>query len=187
MLKQPLDGLFPPLEARAHGMLPLDDMHSMYWEESGNPDGVPLLFLHGGPGGALGPVARQFYDPAFYRIVYPHQRGSGRSTPLGETRRNTTQHLISDLETLRLARGIGAWVVAGGSWGSTLSLAYAQAHPRSCLGLLLSGIFLGRQRDIDWFFQGARDFFPDAWDSFIGFLPPPERAAYFQAYARRIM
>lgn len=179
--------LYPPLEPYAHGMLALDGLHTMYWEESGNPSGVPLLFLHGGPGGALGPVARQFYDPAFYRIVYPHQRGAGHSTPLGETRQNTTQLLIADLEKLREQRGIEGWVIAGGSWGSTLSLAYAQAHPQICLGLLVSGIFLGRQRDIDWFFTGSRDVFPQAWHAFIDFLPPPERDDYFRAYAKRIM
>jgi len=187
MLTPPLDALFPPLDAQCQGMLRLDDLHTMYWEESGNPEGVPLLFLHGGPGGVLGPVARQFYDPAFYRIVYPHQRGAGNSTPVGETRQNTTQLLIADLEKLRLARGIKAWVVTGGSWGSTLALAYAQAYPGSCLALLVSGIFLGRRRDVDWFFHGARDFFPDAWDAFLAFLPAEERSDYFQAYARRIM
>lgn len=179
--------LYPPIDSFASGMMPVDDTHTIYWEESGNPDGVPILHLHGGPGGVMGPVARQYYDPDFYRFVYPHQRGAGQSTPLGETRANTTQHLIADLEQLRKERGIDKWVVAGGSWGSTLTLAYGQAHPESCLGLLASGIFLGRQRDIDWFFHGARDFFPLAWEAFLDFLPEDEREDYFAAYARRIL
>ncbi|HEV2362931.1 MAG TPA: prolyl aminopeptidase [Caulobacteraceae bacterium] len=168
-------------------MLAVDDLHSIYWEESGAADGVPLIFLHGGPGGALGPVARQYFDPTVWRIVYIHQRGAGRSTPRGETRRNTTQLLISDLELVRAHLGIERWVVAGGSWGSTLALAYAQEHPGVCLALLLNGVFLGRQQDIDWFFTGSRDFFPEAWDAFVGFLPENERDDFFHGYARRIL
>jgi proline iminopeptidase len=157
-MPQETTSLFPPIAAREEGMLKVDETHTIYWEESGRADGVPLIFLHGGPGGAMGPIVRQFYDPTFYRILYMHQRGAGRSIPLGETRANTTQHLIADIETLRQHRKVDRWAVAGGSWGSTLSLAYAQAHPSSCLALLLNGIFLGRQRDIDWFFTGSRDF-----------------------------
>ncbi len=181
------DILFPPIEARETGTLAVDDIHTLYWEESGAADGVPLIFLHGGPGGAFGSDIRRFYDPTFYRILYIHQRGAGQSRPLGETRQNTTQFLISDLEQFRVARNVEQWVVTGGSWGSTLALAYAQAHPDSCLALLICGIFLGRREDIDWFFRGARDFFPEAWQAFSDFLPESERADYFSAYARRIM
>jgi proline iminopeptidase len=187
MLKEPGDILFPPLAARQQGMLAVDDTHTLYWEESGAPNGIPLLFLHGGPGGALGPIARQFFDPGLYRIIYLHQRGAGNSTPRGETQHNTTQLLISDIEALRRARDVDRWVVAGGSWGSTLALAYAQEHPARCLALLLNGIFLGRQCDIDWFFTGSRDIFPEAWNAFEGFLPPVERGEYFANYARRIL
>nr|WP_321440640.1 prolyl aminopeptidase [uncultured Hyphomonas sp.] len=179
--------LYPPIEPYQTGWLDVGDGHNLYWEESGNPDGVPVVYLHGGPGGALGPAVRQFYDPEFYRIVYFHQRGAGRSTPLGETRANTTAHLISDIERLRQALDVPAWVVAGGSWGSTLALAYAEAHPHACLALLVNGVFLGRPRDIAWFFEGARDFHPRAWKAFLEFLPEPERADYFAAYARRIL
>jgi proline iminopeptidase len=179
--------IFPEIEARKTGMFPVDDLHSLYWEESGAPNGVPIVVLHGGPGGPFGSMARRFYDPEFYRIIYFHQRGSGSSTPLGETRRNTTQHLIADMELIRQHCGIERWIVAGGSWGSTLALAYAQEHPRACLALLLNGIFLGRRRDIAWFFEGSRDFFPEAWEAFIGFLPANHRQAYFAEYSKRIM
>ncbi|MCX8004192.1 MAG: alpha/beta fold hydrolase, partial [Burkholderiaceae bacterium] len=148
--------LYPAIEPYDAGMLPLDDIHTMYWETSGNPHGVPVVFLHGGPGGGCSPEHRRFFDPGFFRIVLYDQRGAGNSTPLGEVTNNTTQHLVADLETLRDYLGIGRWLVFGGSWGSTLALAYGQAHPDRCLGFVLRGIFLGRQSEIDWFLGSLR-------------------------------
>src|SRR5512145_315746 len=138
----PLLPLFPPAEPYAAGMLDLDAPHRMYFEQSGNPRGVPVVFLHGGPGAGSSPVHRQFFDPAFYRIVVFDQRGAGRSTPLGCLEHNTTPALIDDLERLRRHLGIERWLVFGGSWGSTLGIAYAEHHPERCLGLVLRGIFL---------------------------------------------
>lgn len=141
--------LFPPLQANRSGMLPVDDRHTLYWEECGNSQGVPVLFLHGGPGGGISPRHRQFFNPDYYRIVLFDQRGAGKSTPLGEYRDNTTQLLISDIEALRAMLGIGQWLVFGGSWGATLALAYGQAHPQNCLGFILRGIFLCTRAEID--------------------------------------
>ena len=178
--------LYPPIEPHRSGMLAVDAIHSLYWEESGNPHGTPILFLHGGPGGAGGPEMRRFYHPAHYRIIIFHQRGSGRSTPLGEIRDNTTAHLIADIEQLRLHLAVECWIVAGGSWGSTLALAYAQQWPNRVAALLVNGIFLGRREDIHWFASAARDFFPDAWDSFVEHLPPGERQNLLAGYHARI-
>ena len=142
---------YPAIEPYQSGMLPLDHIHTMYYEQSGNPAGVPVVFLHGGPGAGASASHRQFFDPAFYRIVIFDQRGAGRSTPLGELRDNTTPHLIADMETLRKHLQIERWVVFGGSWGSTLALAYAEYHPERAMALVLRGIFLCRQSEIDWF------------------------------------
>ena len=158
----------------------------MYWEECGNPRGVPLVFLHGGPGGGIAADHRRYYDPAFYRIVLYDQRGSGQSTPLGELIDNTTQHLVSDLERLRAHLGIDRWLVFGGSWGSTLALAYAQAHPEQVLGLVLRGIFLGRAWEIRWFMHDMRLVFPEAWRAFASFLPEDERDDLLGGYYRRL-
>ena len=158
--------LFPPLEPYRTGMLQLDARHTMYWEQSGNPRGAPMLFLHGGPGAGATAVHRRFFDPEHWRIVVFDQRGAGRSTPLGEIRDNTLAHLVADIERLRLELGIDRWVVFGGSWGSTLALAYAEAHPDRCAGLVLRGIFLCRQAEIDWFLYGMRRVFPEAWREF---------------------
>ena len=177
---------YPDLEAFVSGWLTLDPPHNMYWEVSGNPHGVPVLFLHGGPGAGSSPSHRRFFDPGFYRIVIFDQRGSGRSTPLGETRGNTTQRLIADIERLREHLQIGTWSIFGGSWGSTLALAYAQAHPQRCSGLVLRGIFLSRASEIDWFLYGMRSFFPEAWHAFAGFVPEPERDDLLGAYSRRL-
>lgn len=163
--------LYPPIEARAWGMFELDGLHAMYWEESGSPHGTPVLFLHGGPGGGASPRARQFFDPWHYRIVVFDQRGAGRSTPLGEVRRNTTQLLIDDIERLRVSLGIERWLVFGGSWGSTLALAYGIAHPERCLGFVLRGIFIGSPGEIDWFLFGIRHVFPEAWRALHAHLP----------------
>ncbi len=170
-LSQLRQELYPPIAARASGMLPLDDLHTMYWEECGSPAGVPVLFLHGGPGGGASPRARQFFDPWHYRIVIFDQRGAGRSTPLGETRRNTTPLLIDDIERLREKLGIDRWLVFGGSWGSTLALAYGIAHPDRCLGFVLRGIFLGLADEIDWFISGVRHVFPEALRALLAHVP----------------
>ncbi|HXN16592.1 MAG TPA: prolyl aminopeptidase [Usitatibacter sp.] len=178
--------LFPPLEPFAVGSLELETPHRMYFEQSGNPNGVPVVFLHGGPGAGSSAVHRQFFDPAFYRIVIYDQRGAGRSTPLGCLENNTTPRLIGDLEQLRQHLGIQRWVVFGGSWGSTLALAYAEHHAERCLGLLLRGIFLCRRSEIDWFLYGLRSIFPEAWRSFAGYVPEAERGDLLRAYHKRL-
>jgi proline iminopeptidase len=179
--------LYPEIAPYASAMLPLDAIHRMYWETSGNPAGIPVVFLHGGPGAGSTPKHRRFFDPAAYRIVVYDQRGAGRATPLGELRDNTTLHLVDDLERLRVHLGIDAWLVFGGSWGSTLALAYAEAHPRRCLGLILRGIFLCRRSEIQWFLYGLRDIFPEHWERFAGFLPAAERDDLLAAYHRRLV
>src|SRR4051812_35177079 len=179
--------LYPAIEPYASGMLPLDATHVMYWEQSGNPRGVPVLFLHGGPGAGASPTHRRFFDPAFYRIVVFDQRGSGRSTPLGELTANTTAHLVGDIERLRRLLEIDAWLVFGGSWGSTLALAYGEAHPERCLGFILRGIFLCRENEIEWFLYGMRTVFPEAWRDFAEFVPASERADLLTNYYRRLI
>ncbi len=181
-----LSSLYPAIEARRSGMLPLDELHTLYWEESGNPDGVPAVLLHGGPGSGTTPQHRQFFDPAHYRIILFDQRGAGRSTPMGETCANTTQLLIADMERLRGLLGIAQWLVFGGSWGSTLALAYAQAHPQRCLALVLRGIFLSSPAEIDWFLHGMAWFFPRAHARLCELLEPAERGDLLQAYCRRL-
>ena len=179
--------LFPPLEAHRSGFLPLDARHEMYWEVTGNPQGQPVVFLHGGPGAGASPEHRRFFDPSHYRVVVYDQRGAGRSRPFGETRDNTTGHLVSDLEALRRHLDIGRWVLFGGSWGSSLALAYAETHPERTAGLILRGVFLGRKVEIDWFLHGMRRIFPEAWDRFAGFLPETERRDLLAAYHDRLM
>ncbi len=179
-----LNTFFPPIEPYARGMLALDARHTMYWEVSGNPHGVPVVFLHGGPGAGAGPTHRQFFDPAFYRIIIFDQRGAGRSTPLGELIDNTTPHLIADMEVLRRHLTVDKWMVFGGSWGSTLALAYAEAHPERCLALILRGIFLCRQMEIDWFLYGVKNIFPEAWHAFAQHLPATKRGDILDAYYR---
>lgn len=180
-------GLFPAIEPYASGLLPLDTLHTMYWEQSGNAHGVPVLFLHGGPGAGSAPAHRRFFDPAYYRIVIFDQRGAGRSIPLGEIRDNTTSHLINDIETLRQHLGIAEWLIFGGSWGSTLALAYGEAHPHRCLGFILRGIFLCRKSEIDWFLYGLKNIFPEAWHIFVAPLSPSERNDILPAYQQRLM
>jgi proline iminopeptidase len=179
--------LYPEIEPYASGLLALDGIHRMYWETSGNPAGIPVVFLHGGPGAGATPKHRRFFDPAAYRIVVYDQRGAGRSPPLGELSENTTGHLVDDLERLRAHLGIEAWLVFGGSWGATLAIAYAEAHSRRCLGLVLRGVFLCRRSEIAWFLYGLRDFAPEAWERFAGFLPPAERGDLLGAYHRRLV
>ncbi len=178
--------LYPEIEPYSAGMLELDELHRMYWEESGNPRGTPVVFLHGGPGAGAAPGHRRFFDPAHYRIVIFDQRGAGRSTPLGELRDNTTPHLIADIEALRAHLGIARWLVFGGSWGSTLALAYGEAHPERCAGLILRGIFLCRKSEIDWFLYGLRNLFPEAWHAFAGAIPENERGDLLAAYYKRL-
>ena len=178
--------LYPPLEANRSGLLVLDDLHTMYWEESGNPRGIPVLYLHGGPGGGTSPRARQFFDPQHYRIVLYDQRGSGRSVPLGECRRNTTSLLIEDMERLRIQLGISRWILFGGSWGSTLALAYGQTHPTRCLGFVLCGIFLCRQQEIDWFLYGLRSIFPEVWRDFVAAVPENSRGDLVNWFHQRL-
>ena len=178
---------YPPIEPYDTGMLPVSDVHTLYYEQCGNPDGLPVVFLHGGPGGGIIPNYRRFFDPAAYRIVLFDQRGSGRSTPHAELEENTTWHLVADIERLREHLGIDAWVVFGGSWGSTLSLAYSQTHPDRALALVLRGIFLCRKKEIRWFYQeGASAIFPDVWEEYVRVIPEEERGDFLSAYYRRL-
>ncbi len=176
--------LFPPIEPFQTGWLRVDELHTLYWEVSGNPHGLPIVFLHGGPGAGTQSIHRRFFDPARYRIILFDQRGAGRSTPLGETRNNTTELLINDIEQLREAFGISRWHVFGGSWGSTLALAYAQAHPDRVLGLILRGICLLEPQEIDWFLYGLSTVFPEAWQSFASVVPERERGDLLNAYIK---
>lgn len=178
--------LYPAVESRRGGFLELEHGHRMYWEESGNPDGVPVVFLHGGPGAGASPMHRQFFDPGHYRIAIFDQRGAGRSTPLGSLASNTTPELVADMERLRAHLGVERWIVFGGSWGSTLALAYAEHHPQRCFALVLRGIFLGRPAEIDWFLYGIRNIFPETWRSFAEFIPEEERGDLLAAYHRRL-
>lgn len=182
----PRGDLFSPLDPFQTGRLQVDDVHNLYWEQSGNPDGVPVLFLHGGPGAGASPTHRRFFDPTFYRIIILDQRGAGRSTPLGDLRNNDIPHLVGDLEALRAHLGIDRWMVFGGSWGSTLSIAYAEAHPDRVIGLVLRGIFLMRRSEIDWFLYGMKQIFPEAWNHFNAFIPVAERNDLLEAYWKRL-
>jgi proline iminopeptidase len=182
----PRDAIFPPIDPFHTGYIQSGGIHSLYWEECGNPEGVPVAFLHGGPGAGASPMHRRLFDPGHYRIIIFDQRGAGRSRPLGELRENTTDHLVADMELLRTHLGIERWHVFGGSWGSTLALAYAQAYPDCCLSIILRGIFLMRRQEIDWFLYGMRRIFPEAWRRFSGFLPHGERGDLLGAYYRRL-
>ena len=182
-----MSALYTAIEPHKQSTLSVDDGHLLYIEESGNPDGLPVVFLHGGPGAGCEASHRRFFNPKLYRIVLFDQRGCGRSKPHAELRHNTTQHLIDDIERIRINLGIEQWVVFGGSWGSTLALAYAQTYPKRCLGLILRGIFLCRERDISWFYQdGASYLFPDLWQEYQCVIPPEERDDMLNAYYRRL-
>ena len=178
--------LFPPIEPYATGTLAVDSRHTLYWEQSGNPNGLPVIFLHGGPGAGATPTHRRFFDPTNYRIIIFDQRGAGRSTPLGELADNTTRHLVADIEQIRRHFGIESWVVFGGSWGSTLALAYAEAHPARCRALILRGIFLCRRPEVDWFLYGIKNVFPEAWRNFAAAIPEGEQGDLLAAYYRRL-
>ena len=182
----PTTELFPPIEPFACGRLAVDSLHTLYWEQVGRHDGLPVLFLHGGPGDGCSPRARQLFDPQVWNAVLFDQRGSGRSTPLGELTDNSTAQLVADIERLRQHLGIDRWLVFGGSWGSTLALAYAQAHPQRVNGLILRGIFLGTQHEIDWFMHGMGRFFPEERAAFLSPIPLPERADLLVNYYRRL-
>lgn len=179
--------MYDPIETNRTGMLAVSELHTLYWEESGNPNGIPAVFVHGGPGGGTDPTHRRLFDPARYRIILFDQRGCGRSTPHAELRENTTWDLVADMERLRVLLGIESWLVFGGSWGSTLALAYAETHPDRVLALVLRGIFLVRQVEIDWFYQGGCDMlFPDAWEDYLAAIPAEEHGDLVSAYYRRL-
>jgi proline iminopeptidase len=180
-------GLYPAIEPRRTGRLKVSALHELHWEESGNPDGLALVSLHGGPGGGSSPDMRRFFDPARYRIFQFDQRGSGQSTPRGELAENTTWDLVNDIEALRQHLDIQRWVVFGGSWGSTLALSYAALHPERCVGLILRGIFLLMKSELKWFYQGgAAHLFPDAWERFIAPIPLAERGDLITAFYARL-
>jgi proline iminopeptidase len=182
--------LYPPIEPFDKGRLRVSPIHELYYEQCGNPEGQPAVFLHGGPGGGLHPEYRQFFDPENYRVVLFDQRGSGQSTPHANLEENTTWDLVADIERLRELLGIDRWLVFGGSWGSTLSLAYAETHPDRVTALVLRGIFLCRPTEIYWFYQqghGASAIFPDVWEEYVKVIPESERGDMLRAYHQRLM
>jgi len=182
-----LTPLFPPRKPYRTGRLRVSPLHTVHFEECGNPQGRPIVVLHGGPGGGITPNQRRFFDPKKWRIVLFDQRGCGKSTPHAELRENTTWDLVEDTEKLRTHLGIDAWVVFGGSWGSTLALAYAQTYPHRCKGLVLRGIFLLRRSELRWFYQeGASHLFPDAWEHYLETIPKKERLDFITAYYKRL-
>ena len=178
---------YPEIEPYDHGLLDVGDGHRVYWELCGNPRGKPVVFLHGGPGGGCSPVQRRLFDPQKYRILLFDQRGCGRSLPYAELEANTTWHLVADIERLRGMIGVESWMVFGGSWGSTLALAYAQTHPERVSELVLRGIFTLRRAELLWYYQeGASWMFPDKWERFLAPIPPEERGDLMAAYRRRL-
>lgn len=182
-----METLFPAIQPYVIHSLAVEPPHILHIEESGNPEGLPVLFVHGGPGAGCEPYHRCFFDPDKYRIILFDQRGAGRSSPHAELSGNTTQALVADMEAIRQHLGVEQWVLFGGSWGSTLSLVYAETHPERVLGLILRGIFLCRQKEIDWFYQsGASRIFPDYWQDFIRPIPEAERDDMVKAYYRRL-
>ena len=181
--------LYPSITPYREHRLAVDALHTLHLEECGNPDGIPVVFLHGGPGAGVSPTHRRFFDPARYRIVLIDQRGCGRSTPFGELRDNTTAHLVQDIERVRTHLGIERWLVFGGSWGSTLALAYAQAHPERASGVIVRGVYLGRAEENAWFNQadgGARWIFPERWARYEAHIPEEERGDLIAAYWKRL-
>jgi proline iminopeptidase len=185
----PMRNLYPPIEPFDQGRLRVSPVHELYYEQCGAPHGRPVVFLHGGPGAGLIPDHRRFFDPDAYRIVLFDQRGSGQSTPHASLEDNTTWDLVDDIERLREHLGIDRWLVFGGSWGSTLSLAYAETHPEPVRGLVLRGIFLCRPAEIRWFYQasaGASAIFPDTWEEYVRIIPENERSDMLRAYHRRL-
>ena len=186
---QTLRTLYDPIEPYDSGHLQVTPVHQLYYEQCGTPNGKPVVFLHGGPGAGLVPDYRRFFDPQAYRIILFEQRGAGRSTPHASLEDNTTWHLVEDIERIREEFGIEQWLVFGGSWGSTLALAYAETHPERVRGLVLRGIFLGRQNEARWFFeegQGASAIFPETWEKYVAIIPESERGDLIRAYHRRL-
>ncbi len=187
MSDTPLRTFYPEIEPFRTGRLKVSEVHEIYWEESGNPEGKPVVFLHGGPGGGTEPKHRRFFDPKAYRIVLLDQRGCGKSTPYASLEANTTWDLVADIEKVRAELKIEKWQVFGGSWGSTLALAYAETHPTRVTELVLRGIFLLRKSEIDWFYQrGADALFPDAWEGYLAPIPEAERGDMLHAYYKRL-
>ena len=182
----PLMELFPAITPYSSGYMPVDKPHEIYWEQSGNPDGVPVLFIHGGPGAGCSPVHRQFFDPNYYRIILFDQRGAGRSTPHACLENNTTEALVGDIEQLREHLNIDKWHLFGGSWGSTLALAYASEHADKCLSMVLRGIFLMEKDGIDWLLYENKNIFPEAWEQFVSIIPEEERDDLLTAYHKRL-
>ena len=179
--------LYPPIEPYSSTFLAVSELHTLYIEEVGNPEGKPVVFLHGGPGGGVNPTYRQFFDPQQWRVILFDQRGCGKSTPHAELTDNTTWELVSDIEKIRTHLNIERWTVFGGSWGSTLALAYSQTYPDRCAGLILRGIFTLRHKEIQWFYQeGASYLYPDAWEYYLAPIPPAERDDLVAAYYRRL-
>lgn len=179
--------LYPPIEPYHTGNLAVSTLHTIYFEQVGTPAGKPVVFLHGGPGGGIDPIYRQYFAPEQWRVVLFDQRGCGKSTPHAELQENTTWDLVNDIEKLRIHLGIDQWVVFGGSWGSTLALAYSQTYPEACSGLILRGIFLLRQKELRWFYQeGTSYIFPDAWEKYLRPIPIDERTDLIAAYYKRL-
>ncbi|NEP42555.1 MAG: prolyl aminopeptidase [Okeania sp. SIO2H7] len=178
---------YPPIEPYTHGTLKVSDIHTLYYEECGNPKGKPVVFLHGGPGGGCLSIYRQYFDPQKWRVILFDQRGAGKSTPHAELKENTTWDLVSDIEKIRVHLNIKNWVVFGGSWGSSLALTYSQTHPEFCKGLILRGIFMVRKKEIHWFYQeGASNIYPDAWEEYLKPIPEAERGDMVAAYYKRL-
>jgi proline iminopeptidase len=182
-----MKSLYDPIEPYDQGRLAVSQVHTLYYEQCGNPEGQPVVFLHGGPGGGLVADYRRYFDPKAYRVVLFDQRGSGQSTPHANLEDNTTWHLVADIERLREHLGVENWMVFGGSWGSTLALAYSQTHPSRVRSLVLRGIFLCRSKEIRWFYQeGASAIFPDVWQAYLAAIPAEERGDMLSAYHRRL-
>lgn len=185
--KRAVQYLYPPIDPYDQRMLAVGDGHDVYVEQCGNPDGLPVVVLHGGPGGGCSPSMRRYFDPAIYRIVLFDQRGCGRSRPHASVTDNTTWHLVADIELIRETLGIADWVVFGGSWGATLSLIYAQTHPEAVRNIVLRGVFLMTQSELDWFYGGgAGRFWPEVWARFTSIVPEEERGDYIAAYHKRL-
>lgn len=182
-----LNEFFPSIQPFTTEFLKVSDIHTIHIEQSGNPNGRPILFLHGGPGGGISPDHRRYFDPDHYRVILFDQRGSGKSTPAAELAENTTWELVRDIEKIRAHLKIKDWIVFGGSWGSTLALAYAETHPEYVKALVLRGIFLCRPSEIKWFYQfGASEIFPDVWESYFNHIPASERHDFVSAYYKRL-
>jgi len=183
-----LKGLYPDIMPYAHGMLDVGDGHRIYWERCGTPGGRPAVFLHGGPGGGCSPTHRRLFDPAVYDVLLFDQRGCGRSTPHAELAANTTWHLVADIERLRAMVGAETWLVFGGSWGSTLALAYAETHAERVDALVLRGIYTLTKAELSWYYQfGVSEMFPDKWERFLAPIPPAEQGDMMMAYRRRLV